>query len=369
LPAGQPVLAAGRATVQLAPDGQASVDETGGVLRVALERGQVALAVEPRPYGLEVRVEAPPYTFAVLGTAFEVERTPLVIELRVREGRVAVRRGTTVLEVVVAGGRWRGPAGPRADHLDSAGEPPRPASRARILAAAPSPAPETAAPTGAPVPPEATPAPPAPPGPQPLAATPAAPTCEALVERGALSEAIACHLRRADSGGLAGELSLFEAGRLRRDRLGDAAGALELFRGYRVRFPRGALRAEADLAVVGLLPRLGRYPEALEEVTLLLSTPAGRERRAELELLRGNVYREGMGDCARAERAYEAAASGAPGDRADQARLYRGTCLETLGRPAEAAALYQQLADRSGKYAALARARLDQMGRAAPKRQ
>jgi tetratricopeptide (TPR) repeat protein len=214
------------------------------------------------------------------------------------------------------------------------------------------------------------PAPPPPAVPHPLAAAaPAAPTCEALALQGALAEAVACHLRRADGGGLAGELSLFEAGRLRRDRLDDAAGALELFRAYRARFPRGALRAEADLAVVGLLPRLGRYPEALEELTLLLSTPAGRERRAELELLRGNVYREGMGDCARAERAYETAAASGPGDRTDQARLYRGTCLETLGRPAEAAALYQQLAAHPGKYAALARARLDQMAGAAPKRQ
>jgi hypothetical protein len=358
LPAGQPVLAAGRATVKLAPEGLASVDESGGVLRVTLERGQVALAVEPRPSGPEVRVEAPPYTFAVLGTSFEVERTPLMIELRVREGRVAVRRGATALEVVGAGRRWRGAALGRPQQTDDAsGEPPErprraPAVTARHLAVAAPEVPLASAPPTLPAAPATNPSTPQP------ATGPPAPTCEAQAERGTPSEAVSCYLRRADGAGLAAELSLFEAGRLRRDRLDDAAGALELFRAYRGRFPRGALRAEADLAVVGLLPRLGRYPEALDELSRLLLTPAGRERTGELELLRGNLYREGLGDCARAERSYETAATSAAGDRADEARLYRGTCLEALGRHAEAAVLYQQLAGRPGKYAAMARARL-----------
>jgi hypothetical protein len=354
----------------------------------------VTLAVQPRPSGPELRVEAAPYTFAVLGTRFEVERTPVIVELRVSEGRVAVHRAGALLEVVGAGGRWRGLVVPRVGPAGAPGRGQLPdrgrlidgsasAGGARALAspagatteagahARPLPiatAPATAA-ASPPGPPAASALPAARPPPAPAAAPAApapapapAPSCEALVDRGAIDEAVSCHLRRADGGGLAGELSLFKAGRLRRDRLGDASGALAAFRSYRARFPRGALRAEVDLAIAGLLPRLGRYDEALQEIAGLLATPAGRERTGELELLRGNVLREGLGDCARAERAYEAAAATATGDRADDARLYRAACLEILDRRAEAAAIYRWLTARPGKHAGEARARLERLG-------
>jgi hypothetical protein len=367
LPAGETVELAGRATVRLSAGGEASADAAQG-LRVRLGYGQVSLGVQHLDEGPEVRVEAAPYTFAVLGTAFVVERTPVIVELRVLEGRVAVRRGATQLEVVAGGGRWRGLVSPGPEWASeprgrtSAG--PAPAAPGATVAAGAT-APEAVPPAVAPTALRGTATPPAravaAPPPPPTALPPPAPGCDALAGQGDAA-VVACLLRQSEGGGLKAELSLFEAARLERDRLSDAAGALALLRGHHTRFPEGALVAEVDLAIVDLLPRLGRYQEALLEIARVLPTAGGRERRGELELLRGNVYREGLADWGRAEAAYAAALAAGPEELAAEARFLRATCLEALGRREEALAGYREVAAAGGKRAGEARARMAKVG-------
>jgi len=105
---------------------------------------------------------------------------------------------------------------------------------------------------------------------------------------------------------LAPELAAYELGRARRAE-GDLAGALEAFRTCRRRFPRGTLRPEIDLSIIELLPRLGHFQEALDESAAFLAAHPRSERTAELRRLRGNVYRDGLRDPARAAREYELA--------------------------------------------------------------
>jgi hypothetical protein len=105
---------------------------------------------------------------------------------------------------------------------------------------------------------------------------------------------------------LAHELAAYELGRARRDR-GDLAGALAAFRDCRRRFPRGPLRPEVDLSIVELLPRLGRFQEALDESAAFLAAHPRGERTAELRRLRGNIYRDGLKDPVGAQREYELA--------------------------------------------------------------
>ena len=66
----------------------------------------------------------------------------------------------------------------------------------------------------------------------------------------------------------------------------------------------GALQAEAQLSRIGLLARLGHTQEALTESGRLLSGASGRERSADLHLLRGDLMRERLGDCDGAIKEY-----------------------------------------------------------------
>ena len=75
---------------------------------------------------------------------------------------------------------------------------------------------------------------------------------------GATDRAIACFQEQAASGGLTAEVALLEIARLRRDVSGDLGGAERALDEYRRRFPRGTLSAEAGIARVELLLRLGR---------------------------------------------------------------------------------------------------------------
>ena len=170
----------------------------------------------------------------------------------------------------------------------------------------------------------------------------------------------------AGAGQLGEEVALYEVAR-RRDELGDLAGALGVLREHRARFPSGALRTEVDLSIAEILPRLGRYREALDETARLLAAEPRDTRAAELDLLREHVLREGLRDFAGAERAYaaasEQAAMGRAGERAvDAALFWRGVCLESLGRAGEARAAYERYLARpragGSREAAEARRRL-----------
>jgi len=86
---------------------------------------------------------------------------------------------------------------------------------------------------------------------------------------GATDRAISCFQDQAASGGLTAEVALLEIARLRRDVSGDLGGAERALDEYRRRFPRGTLSAEAGIARVELLLRLGRPNEALVEARTL----------------------------------------------------------------------------------------------------
>lgn len=181
--------------------------------------------------------------------------------------------------------------------------------------------------------------------PLPQTGTAPRPDCREHARGGEPRKAEACYLERAKGSGLDAETALLEIARIRRDVLEDPAGALRALEGYRQRFPNGALRHEADINRAVLLARLGRSSQALAETERLLDSPQGRERAFELRLLRGNIYRKGLGNTARAAREYETAEKL---ERANSESTYLlGSCLEELGDADGARAAYHRYLERS----------------------
>ena len=314
----------GEASVTLSEGASARAWAGAQNVTVDLSAGEIELSVEKRkqPEGRSFDVVAAPYRFSVLGTRFRVARVTGKVTLSVSEGRVAVRLANRLLAVVSEGERWSSPA-------RAVARPGEPGSTAGGVQVGPS----------ASVPPPPTELE------RPLPWTPsdAAPgsACAAQARRDARA-GIDCYLVDARGSNLRAEVALYEIARLRQDALSDTAGALAALREHRNRFPTGTLRAEVDLSIAELLPRLGRYREALDQATALLGAYPRGERRGELQLLRGHVLREGLHDCAGAERAYSAALEAAGSGRAaDPAAFWRAVCLETLGRREEARAAYE----------------------------
>jgi tetratricopeptide (TPR) repeat protein len=171
------------------------------------------------------------------------------------------------------------------------------------------------------------------------------PDCRDHARSGEPAKAEDCYLERAKGSGLDAETAFLEVARLRRDVLDDPAGALNALEGYRQRFPSGALRHEADITHAVLLARLGRSSEALAETERLLDSPQGRERAFELRLLRGNIYRKGLGNTALAAREY---ASAEKVERANSEASYLlGSCLDELGDGEGAKAAYRRYLEQS----------------------
>jgi tetratricopeptide (TPR) repeat protein len=153
-------------------------------------------------------------------------------------------------------------------------------------------------------------------------------------------EALLCYQEQAAQSGLAGETAQYELARLLRDSLADPERALAAFKDQRSRFPNGALRTEADLSIIELLPRLGHHIEAMAETEQFLVAHPKAERRGEIHLLRGNILREVLHDLDRAEREY-ARGSESGGRIGDDSRFLRAVCLEALGHVADAKKAYE----------------------------
>lgn len=216
--------------------------------------------------------------------------------------------------------------------------PPRSASRAthaRSGLVAASDEPSSAAPQPTAPPAASASSPPAP----PVAAAQA--DCLGLARTGQAHAAERCFSERASGSGLSAEMALYEVARLRRDVLHDATGALSALREHGQRFPRGSLRNEVELSRVELLAELGRTQEALLESEALLTSESGRERAAELHVLRGNVYHRDLGDPRSAAAEYARAEAGGGALGAEATRL-RGACLEALGDVDGALRAYRQ---------------------------
>ncbi len=364
LPAGQVELG-DEARAVLSADTVASGRTHAGRTEIALDKGSIELHVLPRAPGHDFAVSAGGYQFVVVGTAFSVSRTEARLELSVSEGKVAVWHGAERLVTVGAGGQWAVPLAPAAHQRARGPVKPIPALalRAPVQPVAPAPSPPTAATvaqTEPTVPPTEAPAAPEPNPPQ--AAVPMRRDCGQIAVGGNPQEAMACYGQQAAKGGLAGEAAQYEIARLWRDAFHDPARALAGFREQRSRFPRGVLTIEADLSIIELLPRLDRHAEALAESERFLKEHPGAERRGEIHLLRGNIYREALRDFEHAEREYAWGAE-ARGQVGDESRFLRAVCLEALGRTREARVAYEAyLSQPKGAHAADARRRLERLG-------
>ncbi|RYZ09183.1 MAG: tetratricopeptide repeat protein [Myxococcales bacterium] len=185
------------------------------------------------------------------------------------------------------------------------------------------------------------------------------PDCLSLARQGQTRAAEGCFLERAQGGGLAAEMALYELARLRRDVLADANGALQALADYRTRFPAGSLRREVDMSQLELLLQLGRSDDALRQSDQLLSSSTSGERASELRLLRGHILRK-QSRFAEAAREFELAEGG--GARRGDAVYFRALCLEAAGRPTEAAAALSKYLEQPHRpYAEDAKRRLEKL--------
>jgi hypothetical protein len=368
LPAGKVELV-NEASATVSVDAVVSGHARAGLTEIALDKGSIELQVAPRAPGHDFVVSAGGYRFMVVGTAFTVSQTEARIELSVSEGKVAVWRGSDRLATVGAGGQWTVPLGTVASSRPRAARSPaepvsamafrdpgrmaEPEAHPSLPAASPPPGKTTSAP------PPLAPAPPNPESvPQPVAKLPS--DCGGLAGRHP-QEAMGCYQQQAAQGGLAGEAAQYEIARLWRDAFNDPARSLAAFREQRSRFPGGVLAIEADLSIIELLPRLDRHAEALSESERFLKQHPGGERRGEIHLLRGNIYREALRDFDHAEREYAQGAE-SRGRTGDESRFLRAVCLETLGRTQEARKAYEAyLSQPKATHAADAKKRLERL--------
>ncbi|HEY2901887.1 MAG TPA: FecR domain-containing protein [Polyangia bacterium] len=319
------------ASIDVAPGGAArAVWPTGSGPTVALGTGRASFEVVHKPRPAPFRLHAGPYTFTVLGTVFTVERRPTEVSLAVTQGRVAVSRGERSLALITTGGFWTG----------------------TLVTGSPS-AKTSTAPAAA-----------------PKSAEDDASVVVSCAARGAAGQTpttrLACWRAQASGGGLRAEVALYKVGTIARDELHEPSEALAAFEELRHRYPDGTLRTEAELSIVGLLARTGRYDEALTESAALLEKHGANERAAELHLLRGNVFREGRGDLGRAVEEYRLAAVAEAGRPAtvDEATFLYAVTLEAAGRRLEAVEGYRAYVGRThAAHEGEARVRLQRLTR------
>ena len=197
-----------------------------------VKRGRVRFTVPP-----QVSVRAGAYRVTMLGTVFDVSVENQAVRVVVSSGVVQIEDASgRRLDRVASGEEW-------------------------------SSAPEAAAPT--PVPPPALRAPvrrmpeSARPAEDP-AATRALAEARGARRAGDPRRALALYDRLVAAGGPLAESALFEMASIEDEDLHDRGRALGLWQRYRERYPRGLLRAEADLSIIEVLPRLGQEPRALE---------------------------------------------------------------------------------------------------------
>jgi hypothetical protein len=297
LPAGHVDLGLG-VSATLSNDGRATARLQDGTMDIVLAKGVIFLRVLPREVGQAVLVTAGHHLFSVVGTDFRLAYDADHLQLLVFKGLVAVSSTGEHVATVAEGEHW-----------------------------------------------EAFPAAPSPmlPHPQNRAPRVARRTSEQGCDRFTGDQGpqkIACLRELARKGGPEGERAQNALGRYLRDDMADPTAALAAFEAQRARYPRGELRADADRAIIGLLPRLGRHAEALVETQSFLDAQPEAEDRAEIRLLRGDIYRAIFQDTISAEREYEEGAE-AKGRTGDDSRFLHALCLEALGRTNEARLAYR----------------------------
>jgi TolA-binding protein len=300
--------------------------------RVELKVGRIRLDSTEKDDRRKAHVWAGPFEFVDIGTVFEVSRDANTVSLFVREGMVQVLRDAGPLANVPAGETWHGTVQDEPTSI----------------------APPTIAP-----PTEGQRAPMAEDQHGPVARDENQDeTCRKLAASGQQRGAFACYEDLARGSGLLAQTALYELANLRRDG-GDPTGALATLRSYGVRFPNGALATEVELSMIELLVKSNQHREALERSAALLARQPNLERSSDLRVLRGNLYREAMGDLRRAATEYDQAQRGR-GRAAVEALFLAATCAEALGDRESAARLYTRYLSHGDRvaHAADARSRL-----------
>jgi hypothetical protein len=247
--------------------------------RPAVSRGHIELEVPRQPPGEQFTVEAGPYMIVVVGTKFDVGMGARQAEVSVKEGVVEVWRDGRMVRLK-AGNFWRGPLGQPSQPSVKVHRPVRSASRAANRRG-----------SGA------------------MAATrdsgpsfvqhPSDRFDQAKLALATGDAAAGLEILRdlATGSGPIAENSGYEIGLVLRDRHHEPRLAIEAWKQYRERFPRGLLRAEADLSIVETELEIGQRDAAMAEAEAFLRRYPRSERRAEVEgLLRRLSLADAGGD-------------------------------------------------------------------------
>jgi TolA-binding protein len=280
-----------------------------------VRRGRVRFSVPHQTAGRRYAVHAGDFRITVLGTVFDVAVEGGGVQVAVSSGVVQIEEAATGqrIERLAAGERWSSEVAP------ALVAPPVQPVKAAV-------APRRALPAA------------------PVDAAASSALAEAREARrtGDSRRALALYGRLAAGGGPLAESALFEIGAIEHEDLRDPARALETWQRYRQRYPRGLLRAEADLSVIEVLPGLGQEGRALEEAQAFLRRYPRSERRAEVARVAGDLART-RGDCRVALALYATAAERASGSDADDAAFGQAACLSRLEDPRAADALRDYL--------------------------
>ncbi len=254
----------GGAEVDLEPNTTLVLDAR---LRAAVDHGRVTLAVPHQAPGHSFTMSAGPYVIAVLGTRFHVRVAGESVGVDVEEGVVEVRRAGRATRVP-AGESWtspfQAPAVERKTVTTTAGVTPLVAPPPVQVAAV--------SPVAVPVP-------------RPSAMDQFREAQVALAH-GHPQRALELLEGLAQGSGPAAENAAYEIGRVLRDPLRRPRDAIAAWNRYRARFPRGILRAEADISVLETLVAQGETAGARTEAQGFLGRHPESERRSEVaELL------------------------------------------------------------------------------------
>lgn len=130
--------------------------------------------------------------------------------------------------------------------------------------------------------------------------------CAKLAQAADYEAAAACYGRLARGTSMASELALYEKARLESKALGRSAQALTTLDEHARRFAGGVLATEVGLTRIELLSQLGRRTEALSAIEQGLQGPLGRERGADLLVMRAELLTT-QGDCGAALEAAQKA--------------------------------------------------------------
>ena len=305
---------AGGVDAQLSPRATLIPGDTAQAPEV--RQGRVRFSVPHQPPGQRWAVRAGAYRVVVLGTVFDVAVEHEGVEVSVASGVVQIEEAVSGrrLERVAAGEQWSSDSAP----VPAVVAPPAERGTGSGTGTG------TIGKTDAG-------------GPQALA------QAREARRLGEPRRALAIYGRLVAAGGALAESALYEMGTIEYEDLHDPAAALETWQRYRRRYPEGVLRAEADLSVLEVLPRLGQEGKALDEARAFLRRHPRSERRGEVARVAGDLART-RGDCRAAIELFEIAGQvRSTGHDADDAAFGRAACLHRLQDPRAAEAVAEYL--------------------------